>query len=224
MYAYNLEKLMVPKIEEVRSVIKAINKQHTTSGTYDGRLSDEEALSDYQQLIEALPSIPGLSEEDIKVLTVEIEKHIDKIHNPVDERYNLDTITNEEEFRKAIETIHYEHRYSAGGTFGPLTEGEALWDYRLLLGLLDQMNNLNAEVKETLRKEVQSKIDSTSKVEEEKRADRLAVEEEEFSKAKERFNRLSSFEKLKLKLKGQAPEQLNRESMDSLDYRRMYRK
>ena len=58
MYAYNLEKLKVPKIEEVRSVIKAINKQHTTSGTYEGRLSDEEALSDYQQLIEALPSIP----------------------------------------------------------------------------------------------------------------------------------------------------------------------
>ncbi len=224
MYAYNLDKLMVPKIEEVRNVIKAINKQNTTFGTYEGRLTDEDALSDYQQLLEALPSIPGLSEEDIKTLTIEIEKYIDRIHNPVDERYNLDTITNEETFRKAIETIHYEHRYSAGGTFGPLTEGEALWDYRLLLNLLDKMDNLTVEVKDALRREVQVRIDATSKVEEEKRADRIAVEEEEFSKAKDRFNKLSSFEKLKLKLKGKAPEQLNRESMDSVDYRRLYRK
>lgn len=224
MYAYNLEKLMVPKIEEVRKVIKIINEQHTTSGTYEGRLSDGEALSDYQQLLEALPSIPGLSEEDIKTLTIEIEKYIDRIHNPVDDRYNLDTITNEETFRKAIETIHYEHRYSAGGTFGPLTEGEALWDYQLLLNLLDKMDNLTVEVKDELRREVQVRIDATSKVEEEKRADRIAVEEEEFSKAKDRFNKLSSFEKLKLKLKGKAPEQLNRESMDSVDYRRLYRK
>lgn len=224
MYAYNLEKLMVPKIEEVRSVIKAINKQHTTSGTYEGRLSDEESLSDYQQLIEALPSIPGLSEEDIKLLTVEIEKHIDKIHNPVDERYNLDTITNEEEFRKAIERIHYEHRYSAGGTFGPLTEGEAVSDYRLLISLLDKMENLTPEVKDVLRKEVQDKIESTASVEEEKRADRRAVKEEEFAKAKGRFNELSAFTKLKLKLKGQAPEQLNQDSMDTRDLRGLYRK
>ena len=223
MYAYNLEKLMVPKIEEVRSVIKAINKQHTTSGTYEGRLSDEEALSDYQQLIETLPSIPGLSEEDIKVLTVEIEKHIDKIHNPVDERYNLDTITNEEEFRKAIEQIHYEHRYSAGGRMGPLTEGEACEYYRLLLNLLDKMGNLTPEVKETLKKEVQGKIDSTEKVEEAKMEDRRAVKAEEFAKAKARFNRLSSFERLKLKLRGQTPDQVNYESMDMRDLRRLYK-
>ena len=87
MYAYNLEKLMLPKIEEVIKVIKIINEQHTTSGTYEGRLSD----------------------------------------------------------------------------------GEALWDYRLLLNLLDKMDNLSVEVKDVLRKEVQDKMDSTAKVEEEKR-------------------------------------------------------
>ena len=224
MYAFKLENLMVPKIEEVRKAIKDINYQHTTSGTYEGKLSDEEALSDYKKLLEALPSIPGLSEDDIKVLTTEIEKYISRVYNPVDERYNEDTITNEEQFRKAIERIHYEHRYSAGGTFGPLTEGEAVSDYRLLISLLDKMDNLTPEVKDVLRKEVQDKIESTASVEEEKRADRRAIKEEEFAKAKGRFNELSAFTKLKLKLKGQAPEQLNQDSMDTRDLRGLYRK
>ena len=224
MYAYDLKKLMVPKIEEVRKAIKAINYQHTTSGTYAGRLTDGEALKDYNELLEALPSIPGLSEEDIKVLTAEIEKRIDRVKNPVDERYNLDTITNEESFRKAIETISYEHRYSAGGTFGPLTEGEAVYYYKLLLSLLDKIDNLSVEVKDTLRKEVQEKIDSTDKVEEEKRADRRAVKEKEFLKAKSRFDKLSSFQKLKLNLKGQAPDQINYDSMDTYELRSLYKK
>jgi hypothetical protein len=223
MYAFNVEKLMKPKIDEVKEVIENIHYQHITPGTYEGRLSDEEALKDYNELLEALPSIPGLSEEDIKVLTTEIEKKIGRIHNPVDERYNEDTITNEEEFRKAIEQIHYEHRYSAGGTMGPLTEGEACEYYRLLLNLLDKMDNLTPEVKETLRKEVQGKIDSTEKVEEAKMEDRRAVKAEEFAKAKARFNRLSSFERLKLKLRGQTPDQVNYESMDMRDLRRLYK-
>jgi hypothetical protein len=79
---------------------------------------------------------------------------------------------------------------------GPLTEGEACEYYRLLLNLLDKMDNLTPEVKETLRKEVQVKIDSTEKVEEAKMEDRRAVKAEEFAKAKAGFNRLSSFVRL----------------------------
>lgn len=223
MYAFNLESLMKPKIEEVRDVIKNIHYQYVTPGTYEGKLSDEQAISDYQELLKALPSIPGLSEEDIKVLTAEIEKKIDRIHNPVDERYNEDTITNEDDFRKAIEQIHYEHRYSAGGTFGPLTAGEAVEYYKILLKLLDKVDNLSSEEKDILRKEVQDKIDSTGVVEEAKRADRRAAKEKEFSKAKDRFNKLSSFERLKLKLKGQSPEQVNYDSLDMRDLRRLYK-
>ena len=224
MYAFELNKLMVPKIEEVRKVIKAINYQYTTSGTYAGRLTDEQALKDYNELLEALPSIPGLSEEDIKVLTTEIEKKIDRIHNPVDERYNVDTITNEEQFRKAIERVHYEHRYSAGGTFGPLTEGEAQYYYRLLIDLLDKIQGITPEVKDALRNEVQDKINSTATVEEEKRADKRAAKAQEFSKAKGRFDKLSAFQKLKLNLKGEAPDKIDYDSLDMLDIRGLYRK
>ena len=131
----SLESLKRSKVDEVRREIKAINYQHVTSHTYEGKLSDEEARREYQKLLDILPDIPGLTNDERNMLQDEIQQRIDTLGKYEHSAYNLDTITDEESFRKAVDRVHYEHRYDAGAMFGTLTDYEAEKDYNTLLSL-----------------------------------------------------------------------------------------
>ena len=54
-------------------------------------------------------------------------------------------IKNVEDFKKAIEKVHYEHRYDAGAMMGTLTANEAKRTYERLLNALDTIPDLSEE-------------------------------------------------------------------------------
>lgn len=221
------ERLKRTKMEEVRAAIEEIDYDYKVGiDAMMGRLSDAEAKREYLELLKTLPEIPGITSEDIKVLTTEITNKINKLGVYIHPDYNDEVLLTEEDFRKAIDKVHYEHRHSAGAMFGPLSVGEATKDYNTVLEVL-MNSNLPEEVKNTLRKEIVTKIGQIPKVEEEKAEERRLYEAEldnAFNSAKTRFKELSVFKRVKLRLEGKAPHQLDREFMDTEDYNNLYRK
>ncbi len=221
------ERLKRTKLEEVRAAIKEIEYDHKFGlDAMIGPLTDDEAKRSYVELIRTLPEVPGITPEEIKILTNEITKKINKIGIYVHPDYNDEVLITEEDFRKAIEKVHYEHRYDAGAMFETLSENEAIKDYNIVLGVLLK-SELPEEVKNALRKEIVTKIGQIPKVEEEKAAQRKAYAQEvdnAFLEAKARFKKLSLFTRAKLRLEGKAPEQLNRAFMDVEDMNSLYRK
>lgn len=218
---------MRSKVDEVRAEIKAIHYQHTTSGTYEGRLSDKQAEKQYRELLDLLPEVPGLTNDEIALLTEEINSKINKIGVYIDPDYNTDTIKSFEDFEKAIERIHYQHRYDAGAMFGTLTEDEAKRDYNTLLSLLSEIPSLSVKQMEKLRNEINSRIDNIPKIEEEKVVERRTYREEKvkaFEDAKNRFNRLGFFTKLKLRRQKQSPEHQDVKFMTAEEINGLYKK
>ena len=223
----SIESLKKSKLEEVRAEVKAINEDNTTYGTYEGRLDDAHAKIKYEQLLNALPEIPGLSNEDIEILEREIKQRIASLGKYRHSEYNIDTITNEEEFRKAVDRVHYQHRYDAGAMFGTLTDYEAKKDYQVLLSLLDDIYGLSNDFKAEMKALIQKKIDNIPAVETEKMEERQAYKEEfqqAFMEAKERFNSFGFFKKMKLRKEGKAPEQLNTKFLGIKEVNSLYRK
>lgn len=223
----SLQKLKESKIEEVRKEINAIHKDNTSYGTYEGRLSDHAAKKAYEEILNALHEIPGLSIDDIIQLEKELKQRINTIGKYSHLGYNIDNVTNEEDFRKAVEQVHYEHRYDAGAMFGTLTAYEAEKDYNILLELLNDILGLTEEFKTEMRALIQQKIDAIPEVEKEKKEEQKKYEEEykkAFEEAKKRFNSLSFFQKLKLRKEGKSLEQidLNRLGIDQVNS--LYRK
>ncbi len=223
----NLKKLKTSKLEEVRNEIKRINEQNIAYGTYEGRIDDEAAKSEYQELLDSLMEIPGLSVDDIVVLQQEIQQRMNTIGKYKHSVYNLDNIIDEETFRKAVERVHYQHRYDAGAMFGTLSPNEAERDYNILLILLDDVIGLSDNFKEEMRGLIQQKIDNIPAVQQEKIEEYKTYQAEHkkaFEEAKERFNKLGLFQKLKLKKQGKAPEQLNAEDLGIDQVNALYRK
>lgn len=222
----SLESLMTRKIDLVRAEIENIHYQHVTPGTYQGRWDDDEARREYTILLESLPEIPGLSLEEIEILKKEIQYKIDKIGVYVDPDYNVDTIKNSNDFRKAIERVHHQHRYDAGAMFGTLTPDEAERDYNTLLQLLNEIDWLTEEEKVEFRAEIATRIENIPKVQQEKRAERIAYDQafdKAFAEAKKRFDKLSFFEKMKLRRARKAPEHQKTDFMTIEDVNRLYR-
>lgn len=222
----SLENLMKPKIDLVRAEMKNINFYHVTKGTYEGGFSDAEAKIEYTNLLNALPEIPGLSEEEIEILKEEIQHRISMVGTDMHHAYNIDTIKNVEDFKKAIEKVHYEHRYDAGAMMGTLTPQEAERDYKAILSLVDEVKGLTDKEKEELRAEIQTKLENIPQVQQEKREEREAYDEElnrEFEAAKARFASLSFFERRKLKKAKKAPENQDLKFMTVDDVKRLYK-
>ena len=222
----SLEHLMTKKIDMVREEIKNIHYYHVTPGTYHGRWTDDEARLKYTELLNSLPKMPGLSAEDIEILKEEIQYKISKIGVYVHSYYNADNIKNANDFEKAIERVHYEHRYDAGAMFGTLTDYEAESDYRVLFNLLDEVKGLTEEEKTRLRAEILTRIEKIPEVHEEKRAERKAYDDafaQAFEDAKARFEKLSFFEKVKLRKKNKAPEDQKLKFMTIDEVNKLYR-
>lgn len=222
----SLESLMTRKIDLVRAEIENIHYQHVTPGTYHGRWDDDEARREYTILLESLPEIPGLSLEEIEILKKEIQYKIDKIGVYVDPDYNVETIKNSNDFRKAIERVHHQHRYDAGAMFGTLTADEAERDYNTLMQLIDEVEGLTEEEKVEFRTEIATRIENIPKVQQEKRAERIAYDQafdKAFAEAKKRFDKLSFFEKMKLRRARKAPEHQKTDFMTIEDVNRLYR-
>lgn len=223
----SLQKLKESKIEEVRKEIKAIHEDNTSYGTYEGRLSDHAAKKAYEEILNALHEIPGLSIDDIIQLEKELKQRINTIGKYSHHGYNIDNVTNEEDFRKAVEQVHYEHRYDAGAMFGTLTAYEAEKDYNILLELLNDILGLTEEFKTEMRALIRQKIDAIPEVEKEKLEELEAYEAEikkAFDEAKERFNSLGYFQKLKLKKERKDPEQIDIRFMGVKQIDSLYRK
>ncbi len=216
------------RVERVRDKIKLIDYEHKIgSSPMIGQISDEEARRSYRDLLAVLPSIPEITKEEIELLTKEINKKLNKVGVYVHPSYNSDVITDYDGVVKAIEKIHHEHRYDAGAMFGTLTEMEAINAYNILITILPEIESLTDEQRNDLSAQIRVKIGQTSIVEEEKKAEREAEKAEfdkAFEEAKERFKKLSIFQKIRLNLKGKNPEQLETEFMNVNDVNGLYRR
>lgn len=219
------EMIMKTKYQEVLEKIEAIDYKHKEDSGMVGVLSDNEALSEYKTLREVIIQIPGLSGDEINKLVWIINKKIDRIVHPVHPLYNEDLITNEEEFRAAIQDIHYKHRYD-DGMMGTLDENDAIRLYNVLLEVLSKMENLSESVIRSLRDEIKIKIGRVHLVEEEKLNEyneNKIKHEEAFRNAKERFKSLSLFEKIKLYKNKMAPKNQDIEFMSIEEIDELYK-
>lgn len=197
----------INKYEELKGAIEKVHYQHTVDAGMMGLLSDQEALKAYKEIMGTINQTTELTEEEIKELTNIISDKIDRIIHPRHPMYNEDLITNEEEFKVAIENIHYRQRYD-DGIMGTLNDGDAIKLYNILLGVLEKMKGLSPEVERALRKSVMVKIGQAPKVEREKidEYNEYKVKQQvAFEAAKERFKSLSLFEKFKLYRLKQTP-------------------
>lgn len=222
------ENIKKSNVDRVREALNAIDYNHKEgTSVMMGPLSDKEAKEEYMKLLASLPEIPGITEDEIKLLTTEITNKINKIGVYVHPEYNEEKLTNYDEVIAAIERVHYQHRYDAGAMFGTLTVLEATNDYNRILGLLPKIESLTDEQRRELSAVIRTKIGQIPKVEEEKEAERVAAEEEffnAFQEAKGRFKKLSVFQKIKLSLKGMAPNQIDQVFMTTDDMNNLYRK
>lgn len=195
------------KYQEVKEAIERVHYQHTVDAGMMGLLSDREALNEYEELLDLINSLSGLSEDEVRDLTDNINSKIDWIKNPRHSFYNEERITTEEEFKDAIEHIHYRHRYD-DGIMGTLDAGDATYLYNVLLEVLERMKGLSDETKKSLRDAVKVKIGQVNIVEEEKIQEYREYKEKQtaaFELAKQRYKSLSLFEKIKLHRQKQTP-------------------
>ena len=223
----SLEKLKENKIEEVRREIMEINKQNSVYGTYETRLSDEAAKAAYEEILGALHEIPGLSIDDIIQLEKEIQQRINTIGKYRNSEYNIDNVSDEKKFRKAVERVHYQHRYDAGAMFGTLSADEAERAYNTLLELLNDVIGLSDSFKAEMTALIERKITEIPKVELEKIEEYKRYQAKAhmaFNQAKARFNELGFFKKLKLRREGMAPEQIDVDIIGIEGVNALYRK
>ncbi len=118
-----------------------------------------------------------------------------------------------EQYMKLIEDTHNSH------VKGELNEIEYVNAYNEILGVVIESNSLSDDEKRELITVVRTKIGQVPKVEEmrkEAKNQELQAKEAAFQEAKGRFRKLSIFQKVKLNLKGQGPEQLHR-SLGSIE-------
>ncbi len=216
--------LLKTKYEQIIEAIEKVDYEHKVDAGMMGLLSDQEALDKYREIADIIQQVIELSVEEANDLNAMINKKIDRIYNPVHPVYNEDLITNEEEFRAAIENIHYRHRYD-DGIMGTLDAGDATRLYNVLLEVLEKIPSLDEATKKVLRVEVKFKIGQVNVVEEDKIAEYheyKAKQEVAFAEAKARFKALSFFEKIKLHRKKMTPEHQDFEFMSVEEIDNLY--
>lgn len=226
MYAFQTEKLMTKKVDLVKTAIKIIEHKQKLGETNPERITQEQAASDYKELLTSLPLIPDLTIEERKELHNEINDKLFVLGFVDHSEYNATNLIDEETFIQAIERVNYQHRYDAGAMFGTLTEKEALRDYNIILSVLEQ-SELTPEVKETLKAMIDAKISQIPEVEAEKTSEEQQYTDRlmnAFNDAKIRFKNLSAYEKMIYKMQGKDPESLDPNNMEIEEVRGLYKK
>lgn len=112
-----------------------------------------------------------------------------------------------EQYMKLINDTHESH------VNGDLNEIEYVNAYNEILGVVIDSDTLNEEEKRQLIGIVRIKIGQVPKVEEMRKEEQEAKKqqvEQAFIEAKKRFRSFSIFQRVKLNLKGQGPEQIHR--------------
>ena len=163
MNAFNIDNLKNKKAEDVPKAIRTIEYRLRTPGTYDGRITEEEAISDYNELIEALSTIMDLTEEEIN--TKQIKEKIALVPQDLPE--------------------------------------PGLGVIRMHTPTEEEIQRDNA-IRFSIRQ---------------RETERLRLYEE----AKERYNKLSVFEKLVLNLKSKDPKSIKFENMRDEEIKKLYK-
>ncbi len=112
-----------------------------------------------------------------------------------------------EQYMRMIEQTHDDHKK------GSLNEIEYINAYNEILDSVIESKTIDEEERKTLITEIKIKIGQIPKVEQmRKEAKEQELQEKElaFKEAKSRFRKLSLFQRIKLNLKGQGPEQVHR--------------
>ena len=126
-----------------------------------------------------------------------------------------------EQYMKMIEDTHSSHLK------GELNEIEYISSYNELIDVVVDSDTLGDEEKRQLISVIRTKIGQVPIVEELKReAKNQEIQEKEkaFVEAKNRFRKLSIFQRVKLNLKGQGPEQIHRTLCTIEEINNLYRK
>ena len=165
MNAFNIDNLKNKKAEDVPKAIRTIEYRLRTPGTYDGRITEEEAISDYNELIEALSTIMDLTEEEINTFTEQIKEKIALVPQDLPE--------------------------------------PGLGVIRMHTPTEEEIQRDNA-IRFSIRQ---------------RETERLRLYEE----AKERYNKLSVFEKLVLNLKSKDPKSIKFENMRDEEIKKLYK-
>ena len=126
-----------------------------------------------------------------------------------------------EQYMKMIESTYEDHKK------GNLNEIEYISAYNEILDVVVDSKSLTEDEKSSLIKEVRVKIGQMPLVEAERKA-AIELKQQQvtkaFQEAKNRFRRLSVFQRIKLNLKGQNPGQLQMESLEIEEINNLYRK
>ena len=226
MYAFQVEKLMNKKVDLVRTAIRIIEHKHKLPVSNPESINQEQAASDYNELLAALPTIPDLTNEERKELSNEINDKMFRLGFVDHSEYNPTNLVDEETFTKAVERVNYQHRYDAGAMFGTLTAKEAERDYNIILGVLEE-SDLSPEVKEAIRAMIADKLEHIPDVEAEKRTEEQEYTDRlmnAFNDAKIRFKNLSAYERMIYKMQGKDPEHLDPNDMELEEVRGLYKK
>ncbi len=142
---------------------------------------------------------------------------------------NIDHLlkTKYEQVLAAIEHVHYEHTVDAGAMWGTLTEREAKSEYTKLLNALPKIPGLTNSEREELRGIIEAKISKIPEIERQKdeaSEHYEAAKHKAFQAAKQRFEALSSFERLRLRQMKQAPEQIDVDWLTLPEIEQLYTK
>lgn len=126
-----------------------------------------------------------------------------------------------EQYMNMIEDTHNSHLR------GDLNEIEYINAYNELIDVVVDSNTLSDEEKRKLIAVIRTKIGQVPVVEEMKREiknQEILAKEEAFQQAKNRFKKLSIFQRVRLNLKGQGPEQIHRSLGTIEEINNLYRK
>ena len=126
-----------------------------------------------------------------------------------------------EQYMNMIEDTHNSHLR------GDLNEIEYINAYNELIDVVVDSNTLSDEEKRKLIAVIRTKIGQVPVVEEMKREiknQEILAKEEAFQQAKNRFKKLSIFQRVRVNLKGQGPEQIHRSLGTIEEINNLYRK
>ena len=126
-----------------------------------------------------------------------------------------------EQYMNMIEDTHNSHLR------GDLNEIEYINAYNELIDIVVDSDTLDEEEKRQLIGVIRTKIGQIPVVENMKRETKnqeIQAKEEAFIEAKNRFRKLSIFQRVKLNLKGQGPEQIHRTLGTIEEINNLYRK
>lgn len=222
------------ELQRVREKIKEIRDLHEIDNSGmcgPDPLNELETEAEFRKLLDSLSEYKYLSEKRVGLLTDEIKSEIKRLYFVTIEKLMNKKVKTEEDVLELLEEISVAHVNGSKtllqyGTRKPLDYVTALKCYKSLLFYLEDMEELSSEQKIKLATLIEEKISGLKKVESEKLDAYIASSKEkdkEFDAAKERFNSLSFFKKMKLKMTKQSPEYQEVNKMDVESIKKLYR-